>query len=56
MTLYELVTRELNRQQRKHDLGEDYAEKFLNRLSNTGLLEFVSERLEEDGVTFGEDE
>ena len=56
MTLYELVTRELNRQQRKHGLGEEYAEKFLNRMSNTEFLEYISWCLEDAGVTFGDDE
>jgi hypothetical protein len=52
MTLFQLLTSELNRQERKHDLECDHAKKTINRMTNSELLEFVSDQLEYAGHTF----
>ena len=49
MTLFEIVTKELDRQSRKHDLGEDYTEKSINRMSNYELIQHISFFLEVEG-------
>ena len=47
MTLLEQVTGWLEHQARKHDLGEGYAEKYVNDWTNYELLQHISEALEE---------
>lgn len=50
MTLAEVVFKELDRQQRKHDLRPDYTEWYVNAMTNYELINFMSECLEIAGV------
>lgn len=47
MTLLEKVLYPYEFQARKHELGEDYAENEVNRMTNVELLRAISEALEE---------
>lgn len=46
-TLYDIVMRPWQQQQRKHSLGEHYAEDHINGLSNVELLRYISDALPE---------
>jgi hypothetical protein len=46
-TLYERFTAWLYLQQRKHDLGEDYVERYVNEMSNYEFLQELSRALEQ---------
>jgi hypothetical protein len=46
MNLFDLVMKELLRQERKHDLGDGHAERTINRMTNIELLRFVSDQFE----------
>lgn len=47
MTLLELIMKPLLFDQNKHDLGETWAEDYVNKLSNMDLLELLSDSLGE---------
>ncbi len=46
-TLYDTVLAPYLLQQRKHDLGDHYAEDHINRMTNIELLDLISTSLEE---------
>jgi len=52
MTLFEMMTQELDRQSRKHDLGEGYTEAYINKLTPYELLSHISIVLEYNGYDF----
>ena len=47
MTLYEKVTGWMYKQAAKHDLGDDYAERLVNQMSQYEFLQALSSALEE---------
>jgi len=47
MNLYQRVYEHFDRQARKHELGEDWAEEQIQELDNMSLLEVISDELEE---------
>lgn len=49
---YDIVFDELDRQSRKHDLGVDWPEKFVNKMTNTELIKHISDCLEDAGIEF----
>ena len=49
-TLYDIVVEPHLHQQIKHDLGKDYAENQINRMTNIELLRTISEALEAAGI------
>lgn len=46
-SLYDMVLEPYLYRQRKHDLGEHYAEDYINTMSNIELLDLISATLEE---------
>jgi uncharacterized protein YpiB (UPF0302 family) len=48
-TLLEVCTKSLEYSQRKHDLGGDFVEMHLNKMSNYEFLQHISDSLEAEG-------
>lgn len=46
-SVYDRIVKPLERQARKHDLGENYAEKEINKLSNIELLQYISAAIQD---------
>lgn len=46
-TLFDIVMEPHLKQQHKHDLGDGYADRMINELSNVELLQAMSDALEE---------
>ena len=47
LSLFDIIYEPYRKQARKHELGKDYAEDYINRMTNTELLSVISDALEE---------
>lgn len=47
LSLFDIVYEFYDRQARKHQLGADYAENYINEMTNIELLRVISDTLEE---------